>query len=231
LDGQSSKERSRWQSALESINVATSFQEICLVQPDDLAKPATQTNAGPREDAGASADLRLVEGCRSGHLAAFEELYRLHGPRMKSIAMNMLGSTGDAEDVVQEVFLKVYRGIGSFRGQSAFSTWVYRILVNACRDFQRRGFRRYETSQEELAPEARDVPVPSADHALRMTLETHVARLPAHQREVFVLFDVEGFRHSEVADMLNISEASSKNILFEARQSLRRALLRTEKRA
>jgi len=201
-----------------------------LVQPDDLAKPATQTTAKPRDEAGASAELQLVDGCRSGHLEAFEELYRLHGPRMKSIAMNMLGNISDAEDVVQEVFLKVYRGIGSFRGQSAFSTWVYRILVNACRDSQRRGFRRHETSKEELAPEAQDAPAPSADHVLRMTLEAHMARLPDKQREVFVLFDVEGFRHSEIAEMLSITEASSKNILFEARQSLRRLLLRTEKR-
>jgi RNA polymerase sigma-70 factor, ECF subfamily len=210
--------------------VATSFQEICLVQPNDLAKPATQTSARPRDEAVASAELRLVDGCRSGQLAAFEELYRLHGPRMKSIAMNMLGNISDAEDVVQEVFLKVYRGIRSFRGQSAFSTWVYRILMNACRDSQRRGFRRHETSEEELAPESREAPAPSPDHALRMTLEKHMARMPDKQREVFVLFDVEGFRHSEIAEMLSITEASSKNILFEARQSLRRLLLRTEKK-
>jgi RNA polymerase sigma-70 factor (ECF subfamily) len=180
-------------------------------------------------DAVASDDVRLAEACRGGGMAAYEHLYQLHGPRMKSIAMNMLGNISDAEDVVQEVFLKVYRGIGSFRGQSSFSTWIYRILVNCCRDLQRRGFRKHETSEEDLAPDARDVPVKASDHALRMTLESYVARLPQRQREVFVLFDVEGFKHSEIATMLEISEASSKNILFEAKQTLRRLLLKAER--
>lgn len=200
-----------------------------MVQPDDLAKPATPSSARLHSEPEASVDLRLADACREGGMSAYEQLYQLHGPRMKSIAMNMLGNVSDAEDVVQEVFLKVYRGIGSFRGQSSFSTWIFRILLNCCRDVQRRGFRQHETSEEDLAPEAREVPVKASDHALRMTLESYIARLPQKQREVFVLFDVEGFKHSEIATMLEISEASSKNILFEAKQTLRRLLLKAER--
>ncbi len=209
--------------------MATAVQEISLVQPDDLAKPATQPSASLHREFDAVADLRLAEACRDGQISAFEKLYLQHGVRMKSAAMNLLGNMSDAEDVVQEVFLKVYRGIKSFRGHSSFSTWIYRILINCCRDLQRRGFRRHETFEEELNPEGREVSVKSPDLALRMTLDKYLARLPGRQREVFVLFEVEGFRHSEIAVMLDISEASSKNLLFEAKQTLRQRLMNAER--
>ena len=197
-----------------------------MVQPHDLAKQATHASSARLEESDAGADLRLAEDCRSGDLAAYERLYNLHGPRLKSVAANLLGNVSDAEDVVQEVFLRVYRSIGGFKGQSSFSTWVYRILLNCCHDLQRRGFRRHETSEEDLAHETREASVKGADIPLRMTLELHLAGLPHRQREVFILYEVEGFKHSEIAAMLNISEASSKNILFEGKQRLRRLLLK-----
>ena len=200
-----------------------------MVQPHDPAKQVTHGSSSRHGGFDASADLRLAEDCRSGDLAAYERLYSLHGPRLKSVAANLLGSVSDAEDVVQEVLLKVYRGISSFRGQSSFSTWIYRILLNCCHDLNRRGFRRHEISEEELAPETREASVKGTDIPLRMTLESHLAGLPPRQREVFILYEVEGFKHSEIAAMLNISEASSKNILFEGKQRLRRLLLEAER--
>jgi RNA polymerase sigma-70 factor (ECF subfamily) len=203
-------------------------QEICLPHPDEPAKPITEAHAV----AGASEDLQLAEACRSGNAAAYEKLYQAHGPRLKSIALNLLGNRTDAEDAVQEVFLKVYRGIGSFRGQSSFSTWIYRILLNSCYDMRRRKLRRQETPEPVREGEGEtplEIPGPVHDHPMRLVLETCVAQLKQNQREVFLLFEVEGFRHSEIAGMLNISETSSKNILYQAKRQLRRLLTESGK--
>ena len=145
---------------------------------------------------------------------------------MKSIARQQLGTAHDAEDVVQEVFLKIHRSIESFRGQSAFSTWIYRILLNACYDVRRRRMRHPETPEEELAgPEGKfDLPAPRSDHPLRMALDRCVARLNDDHRNVFLLFEVEGFSHAEIADMMGISEAASKNRLYQAKVQLRQWL-------
>lgn len=170
----------------------------------------------------------LVESCRRGEVHAFERLFHLHGSKMKSVALHLLGNVNDAEDAVQETFLKVHRGLRNFRGQSAFSTWVYRILVNTCYDMRRRGLRRLE----EPAPEPHEdeeLPhpaAPAANHPLRMALETCVAKLSESYRSVFLLYEVEGFKHSEIAEMLGISEGASKNRLFEAKRELRAMLTR-----
>jgi RNA polymerase sigma-70 factor (ECF subfamily) len=170
------------------------------------------------------ADAELVAGCRSGSLHAYETLYRVHGARMKSLAFHMLGDRADAEDAVQETFLKLYRGLGGFAGRSSFATWVYQILVNTCRDQQRRMQRQQPAA---LAPEL--IAPPGADPPLRIALERAVAALDERRRMVFVMFDVEGMRHSEIPAVLEISDTASRSLLFEARQELRRIL--TEKRS
>jgi len=171
-------------------------------------------------------EAAVLEACRAGRLEAYERLYTTHGPRMKSIALNLLGNTTDAEDAVQDAFLKIHRGLRNFRGQSAFSTWVYRIVVNACYDMRRRGLRRLEEPAPETEPgeEEKQPPAPAANHPLRMALERAVAGLSETYRSVFVLYEVEGFSHAEIAGMLGISEGASKNRLFEAKRELRRLL-------
>lgn len=175
----------------------------------------------------ADEDAILVEDCRGGDLSAFERLYQRHGRRMKSLACNLLGNTADAEDAVQEAFLKVYRNMRSFQGQSSFSTWVYRILVNTCLDMLRKR-RGQGMPEEEVIPEGPHFAVPHRDHPLRMTLEKLLGKLDGRLRHVFLMFEVEGFKHSEIAGMLDISEASSKHALFEAKRELRRLLLRSQ---
>ena len=181
-------------------------------QPDRIAKRRPHPE-----------DAALAAGCLAGDLRAYERLYQLQGARMRNLARNLLGSQTDAEDAVQDTFLKIQRGIRTFRGQSAFVTWAFRILVNTCHDVRRSRVRRKEQSQEEGGESApRPEPrAPGAHPSLRMALERALAKLTQHQRDVFLLYEVEGFRHTEIASLLEISETASKNTLFQAKKNLR----------
>lgn len=188
----------------------------------------TQTGgAQVQADAARANDLALAKACQHGDLAAYERLYVLHGARMKNLARNILGSSTEAEDAVQETFLKIQRRIASFRGQSSFVTWVFRILVNTCYDARRSRLRKKEVSQQDEAdgtlprPELR---APGGHPSLRLALERAVAELTRHQRDVFLLYEVEGFHHAEIAQMLEITETASKNTLFQAKKNLRQML-------
>jgi RNA polymerase sigma-70 factor (ECF subfamily) len=173
----------------------------------------------------ATEDAALAAGCRAGNLRSYERLYTLHGARMKNLARNLLGSPVDAEDAVQDTFLKVQRSIASFRGQSSFVTWTYRILINTCYDARRSRVRKKEVANDESGETSRPEPrAPVAHPSLRMALEHALASLTRHQRDVFLLYEVEGFRHSEIAGMLEITETASKNTLFQAKKNLRQVL-------
>lgn len=166
----------------------------------------------------------LVEACRSGDLQAFEQIYRDHGVRMKSIACNLLENVHDAEDAVQEAFLKIYRGIPKFRGGSSLATWIYRILVNTCYDLRRKRQRRIEDPELNPGVELKSSTHSGRDHPLRLTLEKNLGRLEPRARTVFLLYEVEGFKHSEIAAILKIPEGTSKNVLFQAKRELRRLI-------
>ena len=187
------------------------------VQPSELEAGQNRTGGGNPEDAA------LAAGCLALDMRAFEQLYRSQGARMKNLARNLLGTQSEAEDAVQETFLKVQRSIATYRGQSSFVTWVFRILVNTCHDLRRRRLRRKEQQPgdpEEGAPQP-EPRAPGAHPSLRMALERALAELTEHQRDVFLLYEVEGFRHAEIAGMLKISETASKNTLFQAKKNLR----------
>ena len=170
-------------------------------------------------------EAELLEGFRRGDVSAFERLFEAHGMRMKSVAANLLGSVTDAEDAVQESFLKVYRGAASFRGASRPSTWLYRVLLNTCYDLLRRRRRRAETPPPEPEGAARTAPV--NDHPLRLDLEAAVARLAPRRRTAFLLFEVEGLTHREVGEILGVSEGNARGLLFEAKRELQRLLSRS----
>jgi RNA polymerase sigma-70 factor, ECF subfamily len=188
---------------------------------------ASQPGGAAMASLGAAAeDAALAAACRAGDLSGYERLYVLYGARMKSLASNLLGNRTDAEDAVQETFLKVQRGIAGFRGQSAFASWVFRILINACYDLRRSRMRRKETG--EALPDSSDPPPeprsPGAHPSLRIALERALAQLPERQREIFLLYEVEGFAHAEIAGILEITEPISKNSLFQAKKALRQML-------
>jgi RNA polymerase sigma-70 factor (ECF subfamily) len=185
---------------------------------DDPRHPADRPAGAGEEDA-------LLESCRRGDVSAFERLYALHGDRMKSVARNLLGRESDAEDAVQETFLKVYRGAASFRGGAALSTWMYRILVNSCYDLLRRRQRRAEDPLDSPAEGTRETAAADAgDHPLRLAIEQSLAKLAPRQRTVFLLAAVEGFSHREVAEVMDVSEGASRTLLFEAKRRLQELL-------
>jgi len=166
-------------------------------------------------------DKDLIEACRRGNLSAFEHLYHLHGPRMKSLAWNLLGNRADAEDAVQESFLKIYQSLAGFRGEAAFSTWIFRLLVNTCYDLARKRQRSAVYNRLEEGGTQEDPSPPEVDHPLRLTLEQSLRRLNLRLRSVFLLFEVEGFSHREIAGILQIAEGTSKALLFEAKRKLK----------
>ncbi len=162
-------------------------------------------------------DAEMAELCLQRNRLGFERLYQAHGARMKSIAWNMLRNRQDAEDAVQDTFLKVQRSIHTYNGSSSFSTWVYRILVNTCTDTQRSRRRQTEELPENLAGKAANV-------ALRIALERALGSLSEKHRTVFLLAEVEGLTHAEIASVLDIPLGTSKGWLFEARRELQRLL-------
>lgn len=153
-------------------------------------------------------------------LAAFEQLYRTHGGRLKSIAWHMLGNRQDAEDAVQETFVKAYRAVAGFQGQSEIGTWLCRILINLCHDVNRR--RGREADPEEAALEERAAP--NRQLALKVALEAALRRLHPKHRMVFLLFEAEGMRHAEIAAAMDIPEGTSKAWLSEAKKELKQML-------
>ena len=191
-------------------------------------EPSEHLAGGPSPAAvvdATSEDAALAAACRSGDLRAYERLYAMHGARMRNLARNVLGNTVDAEDAVQETFLKVQRSIASFRGQSSFVTWTYRILINTCYDARRSRMRKKEVANDDSEETPRMEPrAPGAHPTLRMALERALEKLTRHQRDVFLLYEVEGFRHAEIAGMLEMTETASKNTLFQAKKNLRQML-------
>ena len=200
-------------------------REMRVEPSEDLTGRLNQTAAPAATTTAPSEDAELAERCRTGDLAGYERLYALHGARMKNVARNLLGNPIDAEDAVQETFLKVQRSIAGFRGQSSFVTWTYRILINTCYDARRSRVRKKEVQNDDTEDSPMMEPrAPGAHPSLRMALERALAGLTKHQRDVFLLYEVEGFHHAEIAGMLEITETASKNTLFQAKKNLRQVL-------
>jgi len=176
------------------------------------------------------ADLALVERCRQGDLAAFEEVYRTHAGRLYSVAFRMLGNAADAEDLLQDIFLSAHRKLGSFRGESALGTWLYRLAVNLCLDYIRSRTGRAISITDPLDDETGLSDVGTRGLAERtvakMDLERAMAQLPDGCRMAFVLHDIEGLEHREVAEAMGIAEGTSKSQVHKARLRLRAILSR-----
>jgi RNA polymerase sigma-70 factor (ECF subfamily) len=174
------------------------------------------------------AETALVDRVRRGDLGAFEELYRTHSGKLYGLLLRMVGNPADAEDLLQDVFLSAHRKLDGFRGDSALGTWLYRLATNHCLDHLRS--RAARTGQ--LTDALDDEPgLPDAgSRALaertvaKMVLERALAQLPQGCRAAFVLHDVQGLEHREVAEALGIAEGTSKSQVHKARLRLRAIL-------
>lgn len=175
-------------------------------------------------------DYELTQASSKGDMIAFEEVYNRHHRRVYAICLRMLKNTNEAEDLTQDVFIQLHRKIGSFRGDSAFTTWLHRLTVNqVLMHFRKRTVKFEKTTDEGETPEQivrgseRPSKMPVVD---KIALENAIKQLPAGYKSVFILHDVEGFEHEEVARILGCSVGTSKSQLHKARLKLRKLLKR-----
>ncbi len=173
----------------------------------------------------AAPDIDLCRLAANGNIAAFEVLYERYHRRTYSLCLRMTSSQTEAEDLTQEVFIQLFRKVGSFRGDSAFSTWLHRLTVNqVLMHFRRRSVKNERTTEEGEMPEqmvAGSANPNKMQVVDRIALRNAIAELPNGYRNVFLLHDVEGFEHEEVARMMGISVGTSKSQLHKARLKLR----------
>lgn len=163
---------------------------------------------------------------REGDERAFQELYRAHVGRVYALCLRLAGERGEAEELTQDVFVRAWERLATFRGESAFGTWLHRLAVNTFLMARRTRTRRERRVMPADDPAALERPGADPPAGLRLDLERAIARLPEGAREVFLLFDVEGYGHKEIGAMLGIAAGTSKAQLFRARRLLREWLAR-----
>ena len=169
---------------------------------------------------------RLVEACLAGHREAFDIIVERHQRRVYQLCYRFVSNHEDASDLVQDVFVRAWQKLSLFRGDSAFSTWLHRLAVNVvlnARKSEGRQRRRFGADDAEEEDEFQ-VAVPAASTGEAIDLEAAIALLPPGARRVFVLHDVQGYKHEEIAEMLDITAGGSKAQLHRARMLLREAL-------
>jgi RNA polymerase sigma-70 factor, ECF subfamily len=174
-------------------------------------------------------EAEAIDRAKVGDGTCFEALYGLHKRRVYSLCLRMTGNTAEAEDLTQEAFLQLYRKIATFRGESAFSTWLHRLAVNVVLMHLRKKGLPEVSLQETLEPTEEDGPkkdIGALDQVLagsidRVNLERAIESLPPGYRIIFVLHDIEGYEHNEIAEMMGCSIGNSKSQLHKARMKLR----------
>lgn len=176
-------------------------------------------------------EAEAIERAKQGDEEAFEALYHLHKRRVYSLCLRMTANTAAAEDLTQEAFLQLFRKIGTFRGESAFSTWLHRMAVNVVlMQLRKKGLplvsleETMETEEESPKKEPGAEDVRLAGSLNRLQLEQAIGDLPPGYRMVFLLHDVEGYEHNEIAEMVGCSIGNSKSQLHKARMKLRELL-------
>ena len=169
------------------------------------------------------ADLRDARLASAGDTRAFERLYRGHAARVHGLARRMVGHE-EADELTQDVFVRAWEKLDTFRGEAAFGTWIHRVAINvmlARQAARRRDRGRFEEDEARLD----DAPVAPREAESAIDLESALATLPEGARRVFVLHDMEGFKHHEIAEMLNVTTGTSKSQLHRARMLMREQLV------
>jgi len=192
-----------------------------------LIEPARAEAVLEREaEGGATTISSLIRRAQSGDRAAFEQIYRENVGRVFAICLRLLADSTRAQELTQDVFVRAWEMIGTFRGESAFSSWLYRLAVNVVltdlRSKKRRTARVMITDDLSVYDKASN----TANPGNVIDLERAIALLPEHARAVFVLHDIEGYQHGEIAEITGVAEGTSKAQLHRARKLLREALER-----
>ena len=167
-------------------------------------------------DASEAADVALAA---AGDSRAFERIYRLHIARIHSLTRRMLGDGVDADEVTQDVFVRAWERLASYRGEAAFGTWLHRLAVNVALNWRKTAARRI--GRIDQAVDLETVAGRRDSGAERLDLEQAIGRLPPGARQVFVLHDIEGYRHEEIAGLLDVTTGTTKAQLHRARMLLR----------
>lgn len=192
-----------------------------------MARPRRSEAAGELSEADA---IRLAQ---KGDAVAFERIYRMHGRRVYALCLRMLGNTADAEDLTQEAFLQLFRKIATFRGESAFTTWLHRLSVNVVlmrlrkKSLPQTSLEEVTEPDEETGGPRKEIGGPDpllAGSIDRVNLERAIEVLPPGYKQVFVLHDIQGYEHNEIADLMGCSIGNSKSQLHKARMRLRSLL-------
>jgi RNA polymerase sigma-70 factor (ECF subfamily) len=190
--------------------------ERALRRPEDgLSRPPTPDRTAAH-GVSEAADVALAA---AGDQRAFERLYRLHVAHINSLARRMVGPDGDPDELTQDVFVRAWERLGTYRGEAAFGTWLHRLAVNVILNW-RRG-EAGERRRIDGGVDADQVAGGGAGRVEGLDLEQAIGRLPRGARQVFVLHDVEGFKHEEIAAMMGITSGTSKAQLHRARMLLR----------
>ena len=223
--------RSRFQKQMpEDSAPDPTVEKESAVQVSDPA-PAADPPAPPL-----SPDAEILARAQAGDHHAFAHLYALHKRRIYSLCLRMVGNVAEAEDLTQEAFLQLFRKIATFRGESAFSTWLHRLAVNVVLMHLRKKGLPEVSLEESMEPQQEDGPkkdIGARDNVLagsidRVNLGRAIESLPPGYRIIFVLHDVEGYEHNEIAEMMGCSIGNSKSQLHKARMKLR-DLLKTNR--
>jgi RNA polymerase sigma-70 factor, ECF subfamily len=201
-----------------------------VVDEQEPQNPAAETQTPPPPAPGSDADI--LARAQAGDHYAFAQLYSLHKRRIYSLCLRMVGNVAEAEDLTQEAFLQLHRKIATFRGDSAFSTWLHRLAINVVLMHLRKKGLSVISLDEAMEPTPEEGPGRSfgapdlslAGSIDRLALERAIAELPAGYRLIFVLHDIEGYEHNEIAAMLDCSIGNSKSQLHKARLKLRDAM-------
>jgi RNA polymerase sigma-70 factor, ECF subfamily len=178
----------------------------------------------------------VVRLAQHGDAAAFERIYRLHSRKVYSLCLRMVGDPTEAEDLTQDVFLQLFRKIDTFRGESAFSTWLHRMSVNIVlmrfrkKPIAQASLDTTSNPEEEFSAPAKELGVPDL-HLNgvidRVTLQAAIDELPAGYKAMFILHDIQGYNHGEIAEIFGCSVGNSKSQVHKARMRLRELLQNT----
>jgi RNA polymerase sigma-70 factor (ECF subfamily) len=193
------------------------------VTPAPLHEHESKGTSGAESAADVQRDVALAQ---KGDVDAFERLYRSHVGRVNALCLRLTGDRQAAEELMQDVFVRAWERLPAFRGESALSTWLHRVAVNAFLHQNRSAKRR--GAHEETAEDFAELPAAmvSSDPGERMDLERAIARLPAGARTAFVMHDIEGYKHDEIAALSGIAPATVRAQLHRARRLLMEALNR-----